>query len=211
MSAAEKLPAAHDEDGVKLKAEVVAHMALDTGIHCGLVAKSFSSLGHFDAELDIAALTHELDFQCERLAVGDLTGIEKMLIGQALALQTVFSKLAQEAASQKNQKRYESLMALALKAQGNSRSTLQALIEMKQPRQAVFAKQANFASQQQVNNGAAPALPAAKAPAPQALELSPGGEMVEAAISARGGESTLRVRAHGEKTKPNKRTIGERQ
>lgn len=209
MSAAKKLPQeVYGEDDAARKAEVISSMALDTGIACGLVAKSFSSLGHFDAELTIPALSKELDFQCERLELGDLAGIEKMLLGQALALQAVFSKLAQEAASQKVQKRYESLMALALKAQGNSRATLQALIEMKQPRQAVFAKQANISSgPQQVNNSAAPALATAKTPTLQALELSPVGEMVRAAIPARRGESTLRARPHGQKIPANKRTI----
>lgn len=210
MSAAKKLPPeVYGEDDAARKAEVVASMGLDTGIACGLILRSFSSLGNFDAELTIPALSKELDFQCERLEVGDLSGIEKMLLGQALALQAVFSKLAQEAASQKVQKRYESLMALALKAQGNSRATLQALIEMKQPRQALFAKQANISSgPQQVNNGAAPALAAAKTPALQAaLELSPGSEMVQVAIPARRGESTLRARPHGEKIPANKRTI----
>lgn len=209
MSAAKKLPPeVYGEDDAARKAEVVASMGLDTGIACGLILRSFSSLGHFDAELTVTALSKELDFQCARLEVGDLGGIEKMLLGQALALQAVFSKLAQEAASQKVQKRYESLMALALKAQGNSRATLQALIEMKQPRQAVFAKQANISSgPQQVNNGAAPALAAVKTPTLQALELSPVGEMVQVAIPARRGESTLRARPHGEKIPANKRTI----
>ena len=45
-------------------------------------------------------------------------------------------------------------MNLALKAQSQSRSTIQALIELKYPKQVAFVKQANIANgHQQVNNG----------------------------------------------------------
>ncbi len=44
-------------------------------------------------------------------------------------------------------------MGLALKAQAQSRATLQALTELKYPRQAIYAGQANIAhGPQQVNN-----------------------------------------------------------
>jgi hypothetical protein len=44
-------------------------------------------------------------------------------------------------------------MQLALKAQNQSRATLQALVQLKQPSQITFVKQANIAQgHQQVNN-----------------------------------------------------------
>ena len=44
-------------------------------------------------------------------------------------------------------------MNMALKAQSQSRATIQALIELKYPKQATFVKQANIANgNQQVNN-----------------------------------------------------------
>ena len=48
----------------------------------------------------------------------------------------------------------ETYLRLALKAQAQSRATVEALAEMKNPRAVAFVKQANIAQQQQVNNGA---------------------------------------------------------
>jgi hypothetical protein len=46
-------------------------------------------------------------------------------------------------------------MGMALKAQAQSRATIQALVELKFPRQATFVRQANIANgPQQVNNAA---------------------------------------------------------
>ncbi|MBK5537368.1 hypothetical protein JFV28_09150 [Pseudomonas sp. TH05] len=44
-------------------------------------------------------------------------------------------------------------MRLALKAQSQSRATLQTLAELKAPKQIAFVKQANIGNQVQVNNG----------------------------------------------------------
>ena len=44
-------------------------------------------------------------------------------------------------------------MRLSLKAQSQSRTTCEALSEIKNPRQVAFVKQANIATNQQVNNG----------------------------------------------------------
>ena len=47
----------------------------------------------------------------------------------------------------------QALMSLAFKAQNQSRATLQALIQLKQPSQTTFVRQANIAQgHQQVNN-----------------------------------------------------------
>ncbi len=48
----------------------------------------------------------------------------------------------------------ETDLRLALKAQAQSRATVEALAEMKNPRAVAFVRQANIARQQQVNNGA---------------------------------------------------------
>ncbi len=92
-----------------------------------------------------------------RVRDGDLTTIEGMLVGQATALQTIFTSLAKRAQRQEHLRQYESFLGLALKAQSQSRTTIQTLIDLKYPRQATFVKQANIANgPQQVNNGAHP-------------------------------------------------------
>ena len=90
----------------------------------------------------------------ERVKSGDLSDIEGMLVGQAVALQTMFTSLARRAQSQTYQRHLEAFMGLALRAQAGSRATLSALVDLKFPRTTVIATQANVASgHQQVNNG----------------------------------------------------------
>ena len=97
------------------------------------------------------------DNLCEKITIiqnGDMKSIEAMLIGQAQALQTMFVALGRQAAKKSELNQYTAFMNLALKAQSQSRSTIQALIELKYPKQATFVKQANIAGgNQQVNNG----------------------------------------------------------
>lgn len=84
---------------------------------------------------------------------GDMKPMEAMLIGQAQALQTMFVYLGKQAVAKTSLPQYTAFMNLALKAQSQSRATIQALTELKYPKQACFVKQANIANgNQQVNN-----------------------------------------------------------
>lgn len=105
---------------------------------------------------DVSLMTNmdEIRQITERVKVGDLGDIEGMLVGQAIALQTMFTSLARRAQNQTYQRHLEAFMGLALKAQAGSRATLSALVDLKFPRTTVIATQANVASgNQQVNNG----------------------------------------------------------
>ena len=74
-------------------------------------------------------------------------------MSQAIALEQMFASLARQAKAQDKLLQYETHMRLALKAQNQSRATLQALVQMKQPSNTTFVKQANIAQgHQQVNN-----------------------------------------------------------
>ena len=85
---------------------------------------------------------------------GDLSDIEAMLTGQAVMLQGMFAEMALRAAEQTQLKHYQAFFSMAMKAQAQSRSTIQALVELKYPRQVVNTKQANIShGHQQVNNG----------------------------------------------------------
>ena len=61
---------------------------------------------------------------------GDMKPIEAMLIAQAQALQTMFVSLGREAVGKTQLNQYTAFMNLALKAQSQSRATIQALIEL---------------------------------------------------------------------------------
>jgi hypothetical protein len=84
---------------------------------------------------------------------GNLADVEAMLYSQAYALNVMFATLMTRANRQEYMPPTQALMSLAFKAQNQSRATLQALIDLKQPRQPTFVKQANISQgHQQVNN-----------------------------------------------------------
>lgn len=94
-----------------------------------------------------------LDRTIQQIQLGDLSKIEEMYISQAVALEAMFTSLARRAKAQEKLLQYETHMRFALKAQNQCRATLQALVQLKQPSNTTFVKQANIAQgHQQVNN-----------------------------------------------------------
>jgi hypothetical protein len=90
-------------------------------------------------------------------------------MAQALALNSIFTKLATQAAQvdDHDPRRMETYLRLALKAQAQSRATLEAMVAVGNP-PVLFAQQANVAfGPQQVNNGAAQATNKPHLPADQ--------------------------------------------
>jgi hypothetical protein len=90
---------------------------------------------------------------------GNLSQAEAILLAQALALDSIFGNLACQAARPLSNgldlERGERLLRLALKAQAQSRASLETLLTAKNP-PVVIARQANIsAGHQQVNNGGA--------------------------------------------------------
>ena len=136
------------------EAEAKGRAALRPAINALLVIDAFKN-NIMGKDVDMGAMLGTLQNSMQEVKDGDLTSLEAMLLGQATALQTVFTSLALRAASQERLQNYQTFMGLALKAQAQSRATLSALVELKHPRQATFVKQANIAhGPQQVNNGA---------------------------------------------------------
>ena len=133
--------------------QLAARMGLQPSINAAAVMESYQR-NVFGKEVDINVLIDGLRDSFGKSKDGDLSTLEAMLIGQATALQSIFTGLARRAQSQDYQKNFESFLGLALKAQAQSRATIQAVIELKYPRQVAFVKQANIAhGPQQVNNG----------------------------------------------------------
>ncbi len=116
-----------------------------------------------------------LKAKLKALQAGDLTAIESMLLSQATSLQTIYASLARRATFQEYLSQYQTYLTLALKAQAQSRATLETLIELKQPRHPpTFVKQANIAQgPQQVNNGAARVEPSSTLSPAETLATEP--------------------------------------
>jgi len=105
---------------------------------------------HFDYPDTVEVLRE----QAEAIQAGDMRHVEAMLISQAVALEGMFADLVRKASNQTTMPNIEGFMRLALRAQNQSRATLETLGNLKNPK-AVFVRQANFsAGHQQVNNHA---------------------------------------------------------
>lgn len=143
-------PAIHDDN--KMTPEQCAQASISPVLAGAAAMEPFNKEMFPDA--GIGVLMDELKGSIKSVQSGDMSGIEAMLVAQAQALQTMFVSLMRKGQSQEYMKQYQTHINLALKAQAQSRATIQALVELKYPRQVVITKQANIANgPQQVNNG----------------------------------------------------------
>jgi hypothetical protein len=142
-------------------------------------------------KMDLPALIRLLREQAQVVNGGNLEQAEGMLINQAVALQSLFARLIELGMSAEVLPQYEAHMRLALRAQAQCVNTLRVLNEYKNP-QVVFAKQANIAQQQQVNNNVAPLVRETENSQNKLLETLPG-ERLESgtAATASGADSDL--------------------
>lgn len=107
---------------------------------------------HVFGVMSLTAAHDMLNSSVKAVQDGDMREVEAVLVAQAAALNSIFNTLAMRACKQDSMKFIDGFLRLALKAQSQSRATLETLAAIKNP-SVVFAKQANFANQQQVNNG----------------------------------------------------------
>jgi hypothetical protein len=141
-----------------------AKVSLKASCMNAVISQAFAS--QLFPEIDLMDAMDCLKDKIKGITDGDMKPIEAMLIGQAQALQTMFVCLGKIASEKTSLQQYTAFMNLALKAQSQSRATIQALTELKYPKQTNFVKQANISNgHQQVNNGSLPTSTHAPAPA----------------------------------------------
>jgi hypothetical protein len=107
-------------------------------------------------EMDLMEFVSAIRSRANGVKNGSLGSVEEMLVAQATTLDALFIELVRRAGLNLGQymDATETYMRLALKAQSQSRATLQTLGEIKNPRAVAFVQQANIAhGAQQVNNG----------------------------------------------------------
>ena len=112
----------------------------------------------WQTDYEVNTLAETLGKQVAEVTKGNMSHPEAMLMAQAHTLDELFNTLARSARNQSGLQQFETQLRLALKAQTQCRATLETLSNIKNP-PVVYAKQANFANNQQVNNG----LPASRA------------------------------------------------
>lgn len=130
-----------EEDGKRKLAE----LCLNTDVDAALIVDDTKK----DFKADFQALIDAVKREADRVASGDMTAMESMLVSQAYALQGVFTRMMHKTANAEYMHQIQTFSKIALKAQNQCRQTLAALSEMKNPKRTTFIK--NQATNQQVN------------------------------------------------------------
>ncbi|WP_231750643.1 hypothetical protein [Burkholderia seminalis] len=154
----------------------------------------------FSNELRLNAYSEQLLKQAKSVQEGNLAGLEAMLTAQANTLDLMFNTLALKSAQCDHMAKMESYLRLALKAQSQCRSTVEALAEIKNPRPVAFVKQANIANgHQQVNNGSGSPVRAREEKNVTTNELLEGrnGERLDTEAASRAGGSNQAMETMG--------------
>ena len=143
-------------DPKKARARKVSKLYADGVLPLAQITEMFSRGLGGENDTDMMATYERMSEVGEAVNGGSLATAERMLFAQAATLNAMFAELTRRAALNMGQHldATETYLRLALKAQAQSRATVQTLAEVKQPRAVAFVKQANIAQQQQVNNGA---------------------------------------------------------
>ncbi|NTW87760.1 MAG: hypothetical protein HGB26_01235 [Desulfobulbaceae bacterium] len=137
----------------KTEGEAIAKAATMHGMNSALLIAEYIG-GLYDDKAGLTDWMRALQDKTKAIQSGDMKSVEAVLTGQALALDAIFTDMARKAILNNRMDQLELCMRLALKAQNQSRATLEALAAIKNPQQTVFMKQANIANgPQQVNNG----------------------------------------------------------
>ena len=144
---------ADDKKGMpRIKAEV----ALTSEVLNASTARKY--VASVTGELEFTELVTVMREKTAQVKAGDLSGLEATLTAQAVLLDGIFNEMARRASLNMHEhlKATDLYLRLALKAQSQCRSTIEAIAEIKNPRPVAFVKQANIAhGPQQVNNGVA--------------------------------------------------------
>ena len=175
-----------------------AKAATKASVNAALVVNAFQG-NIMGKDVDLGELVTDMQTKFKGVNDGDLSGLEAMLVGQATALQTMFTSLTMKAANQEHLKNYQSFMTLALKAQAQSRATISALVDLKYPKQAAtFVKQANISNgHQQVNNGAVASRTETFESGQNKLLEADHGQRLDIGAQAQTGRTNQRVDAVG--------------
>ena len=153
----------------------------------------------------INEMVDELRTQTAAVHDDDLTRAESMLMAQAHTLDGLFARLTTSALTSTDLGKLERYMKLALKAQSQTRATLQTLGDLKAPKQVAFVKQANIGNQVQVNNGGSPSHARKNSKAPNELLEVEHGERLDTRTTGTAGRADSAMAPVGAKHRADKR------
>ena len=118
-------------------------------VNTAFTVKKFANV---EDSVEVSDYILELQKAGNEVVNGNLGRLERMLTSQAIALDTIFNKLAVRAANSEYMKNYEGFMRLAFKAQAQARSTVEALAMLKHPQPYISQTNIGQVGHNQVNN-----------------------------------------------------------
>ena len=118
-------------------------------VNSAFTVKRFANV---EESVEVSDYILELQKAGNEVVDGNLARLERMLTSQAIALDTIFNKLAVRASNAEYIKNYESFMRLAFKAQAQARSTVEALAMLKHPQPYISQTNIGQVGHNQVNN-----------------------------------------------------------
>jgi hypothetical protein len=127
---------------------IVASMTTRS-VNSAFTVKKFANV---EDSVEVSDYILELQKAGNEVVDGNLGRLERMLTSQAIALDTIFNKLAIRAANSEYMKNYEGFMRLAFKAQAQARSTVEALAMLKHPQPYISQTNIGQVGHNQVNN-----------------------------------------------------------
>jgi hypothetical protein len=132
-------------------AQAIANAAQSAALNNAITHRNFAK--DF-GEINLTASCEAMREKAAKVQSGDLSELEETLITQTVTLNAIFNTMARRAALNMGEhlQATETYMRMALKAQAQSRATMETLAEIKYPKSPTFVKQQNNAYQQQVNN-----------------------------------------------------------
>ena len=118
-------------------------------VNSAFTVKKFANV---EDSVEVSDYILELQKAGNEVVDGNLGRLERMLTCQAIALDTIFNRLALKAANSEYMKNYEGFMRLAFKAQAQARSTVEALAMLKHPQPYISQTNIGQVGHNQVNN-----------------------------------------------------------
>lgn len=116
--------------------EVRAAKVFERGLKSAVLVDDYVG-GMYGKEVGITEWTLALVGSVKALKSNDLSSMEAILTGQTLALDAIFTNLARKANLNNRMDQLDLCMRQALKAQNQSRATLEALAAIKSPQKTV--------------------------------------------------------------------------
>ncbi len=137
------------------KKTAFARTVMSPNTRHAITSEFFTSTTGGRDQQDTESTDNEIQRRIENVKNGDMSDIEATLVAQTITLDAIFHEMAYRASLNMGEHlpATETYMRMALKAQAQSRCTIEALSEIKNPKSITITKQANISDQQIVNNG----------------------------------------------------------